>query len=129
MSVSWAEQRGIWVPIVGGTATYATQTGTWTKIGRMVFFTCDLAISAIGTGSTSTISGLPFASSAVNGPGAAVVQEFSNLALAVASIFGSVPAGGAAVQLRSVLAAGGAAAALNAVLTNSTIRMCGQYIV
>lgn len=57
-------EEGTWTPAVGGTATYTTQTGTYTKIGRQVTVNCTLTINSIGSGSASTISGLPFASSA-----------------------------------------------------------------
>lgn len=50
-----------WTPSVGGTATYTTQTGHYTKIGRQVTIHCNLAINVLGTGSATTISGLPFA--------------------------------------------------------------------
>jgi hypothetical protein len=53
-------EEGTWTPAVGGSATYTTQTGTYTKIGRAVFITCRLTINSIGTGSANTISGLPF---------------------------------------------------------------------
>lgn len=55
-------EEGTWTPSVGGTATYTTQTGTYTKIGRLVTVHCNLTINAIGSGSQSIISGLPFAS-------------------------------------------------------------------
>lgn len=53
-------EEGTWTPAVGGTATYTTQTGVYTKIGRVVYIYCSLTINAIGTGSATTISGLPF---------------------------------------------------------------------
>jgi hypothetical protein len=55
-------EEGTWTPSVGGTATYTTQAGTYVKIGRVVYFSGYLVISAIGTGSQITISGLPFTS-------------------------------------------------------------------
>ena len=53
-------EEGTWTPSVGGTATYTTQTGVYTKIGRQVTIWADLTILLIGTGSTSQISGNPF---------------------------------------------------------------------
>ena len=53
--------RGLWTPGVGGTATYtANRTGTWMRIGKEVMVSFDMEISVIGTGSTTTLSGLPF---------------------------------------------------------------------
>ena len=57
-------EEGTWTPSIGGTATYTVQSGTYTKIGRLVYVSFALQITAMGTGSTSTVSGLPFASTA-----------------------------------------------------------------
>jgi len=53
-------EEGTWTPSLGGTATYYTQTGTYTKIGNIYYIRGNLHINSIGTGSTSIISGLPF---------------------------------------------------------------------
>jgi hypothetical protein len=54
-------EEGTWTPSVGGTATYSIQTGRYTKVGNLVYVSVNLVISSIGTGSTTEISGLPFA--------------------------------------------------------------------
>ncbi len=56
------DDAGTWTPSVGGTATYTTQLGRYTKVGNQVTVYFDVQINSIGTGSTTTISGLPFAS-------------------------------------------------------------------
>ena len=53
-------EEGTWTPSIGGTATYTTQVGHYTKIGKQVTLIFDLAILLLGTGSTTTISGAPF---------------------------------------------------------------------
>jgi len=53
-------EEGTWTPSLGGTATYTTQTGTYTKIGRVVHVTMSLTVLALGTGSATQITGLPF---------------------------------------------------------------------
>lgn len=54
-------EEGTWTPSVGGTATYdASNAGTYTKVGNMCLLNARLRISSIGTGSTTTVSGLPF---------------------------------------------------------------------
>lgn len=60
-------EEGTWTPSVGGNATYTYQEGKYTKIGRLVFVHCHLTLNVIGTGSTTTISGLPFAPGVVSG--------------------------------------------------------------
>jgi beta-mannanase len=53
-------EEGTWTPSVGGTATYNAQVGYYTKIGNVVTVAFDMYILSIGTGSATTISGLPF---------------------------------------------------------------------
>jgi hypothetical protein len=53
-------EEGTWTPNIGGTATYGTVIATYTKIGDTVRLYFDIAISVIGTGSTTTMSGIPF---------------------------------------------------------------------
>jgi len=53
-------EEGTWTPSIGGTATYGTVIGTYTKIGDTVRLYFDISISVIGTGSTTTMSGIPF---------------------------------------------------------------------
>ena len=53
-------EEGTWTPSIGGTATYTLQSGTYTKVGRLVSVSAVLQINVIGTGNVNTISGLPF---------------------------------------------------------------------
>lgn len=53
-------EEGTWTPSLGGNTTYALRVGKYTKIGNIVTVYCALTVSLIGTGSTTTISGLPF---------------------------------------------------------------------
>jgi hypothetical protein len=52
--------RGSWLPSIGGTATYSGRSGRWMKINDMVIVTGTMIVNTIGTGSSTTISGLPF---------------------------------------------------------------------
>lgn len=64
-------EEGTWTPAVrggttAGTTTHTVQNGRYTKIGRVVTVTFEVAISAMtGTGAL-LVGGLPFASSATN---------------------------------------------------------------
>jgi hypothetical protein len=61
-------EEGTWTPTLGGTATYDIQVGTYTKIGRLINIRFQLRNTAIGTGSTTFITGLPYnATSGGNG--------------------------------------------------------------
>ena len=53
-------EEGTWTPSLGGTATYTSRTGTYTKIGRKVTLIMEMTVNAIGTGSTGVITGAPF---------------------------------------------------------------------
>lgn len=118
-------EEGTWTPTVGGTATYTTQTGTYTKIGRLVTANCLLTINVIGTGSTSVISGLPFTSASTS-IGAA---NWSFGATSVVNMSARVASGAAVVALYSATAAT-AAPTTNPVMGNSTtIEFTLAYIV
>jgi hypothetical protein len=80
-------EEGTWTPSVGGTATYAAQTGYYTKIGNFVKLRFLMTISVLGTGSTTTISGIPFTPSS-NQPVivGGVACYVNNLATAALSI-------------------------------------------
>jgi hypothetical protein len=60
-------ETGTWTPTINRsstttTATYATQQGSYTKIGRMVYITCDLQVTGISVQGSgyNVITGLPF---------------------------------------------------------------------
>ena len=54
-------EEGTFTPSVGGNATYNSQIGKYVKIGRSVTIKLELHINVLGTGSASTITGIPFA--------------------------------------------------------------------
>ena len=53
-------EEGTWTPNVGGDASYHSQDGKYTRIGRMVLMETTFQVATIGTGSDTTMSGLPF---------------------------------------------------------------------
>ena len=55
-------EEGTWTPTLGGNTSYSIQSGKYTKIGRMVYASCVISVTSLGTGSTSLLSGFPFAS-------------------------------------------------------------------
>jgi hypothetical protein len=61
-------EEGSWTPVVGGNATYISQAGTYVKIGRFVYVDFLLRINAIGTGSSTIMTGLPFVAGSGNSP-------------------------------------------------------------
>jgi hypothetical protein len=81
-------EEGTWTPSLGGNTTYTYQVGTYTKVGRLVTAIASLQINVLGTGSTTTVSGLPFNQSNANGPANIYVGYFSGLAVNVIHIAG-----------------------------------------
>jgi hypothetical protein len=51
---------GLWTPSLGGNATYVSSTGQWHRIGNQVTASFDIHVNVLGTGSATTLSGLPF---------------------------------------------------------------------
>lgn len=105
--------EGTWTPTVvgtstAGTATYGLQSGTYTRIGRMVYFQCELVWSG-GTGTGNLrIAGLPFTCGANNC--AVSVGDIENVALtALFYVAGAyVAASSTQVVLRECAVGGGA---------------------
>jgi len=72
-------EEGTWTPNVGGNATYTAQLATYVKVGKLVTVNFDMAISTIGTGSTTTIFGFPFTSSNDGFPRTGCVSYYAGL--------------------------------------------------
>lgn len=118
-------EEGSWTPSVGGTATYSSATGSYTKIGNLVFFTGSMAITLIGSGLTSTINGLPFTSG--TGTFAVAIANSATLATAVVSVTGQVASASTSVTFRSRTAAN-ASDGVNALFQNAaSISFSGCY--
>lgn len=110
-------EEGTWTPSLGGDTTYFSQTGTYTKVGRSVFVQGLLYINVQGTGSATTISGLPFT------PGAdstATMTYFSGLATNVVFINGRIASGASSIVLYGLTAAGAAAQTAITTFQNQT---------
>jgi hypothetical protein len=59
-------EEGTWTPSLGGTATYTTQVGRYTKVGNFVTIQFRIVVNVLGTGSVSSLSGLPFAPAVIS---------------------------------------------------------------
>jgi len=82
-------EEGTWTPSLGGTATYNFQSGFYTKVGRQVTLVFYMDVSSIGTGSTSTITGVPF-SSTTFAPASGAISRFTGTAASYVSAFGQI---------------------------------------
>jgi hypothetical protein len=123
-------EEGTWVPTLGGTATYSVQTGTYVKIGKLVFINGQIAVTAIGTGSTIGISGLPFTSfndgSSVDA--AIAVVQSASLATAVVSITGLIGTSATSILFKSRTAANAADASNALFQASATLAFSGCYL-
>ena len=120
-------EEGTWTPAIGGSATYTLQIGTYTKIGRFVFIKCTLVINAIGTGSTTVISGLPF--TATTGANFNLMcSYFVSIATAVTCLMPQVPANSSTINFNGTAAAVTSAGNTVAVFGNSArVEISGCY--
>ena len=119
-------EEGNWTPSIGGTATYLYQVGRYTKIGRMVYVSALVHITLVGTGSTTVISGLPFALSNVQDVESSFsVAASSTIATNVVSFSVYVTSSTIVIQSRTAAAA---APSSNAIFQNSaSIEIAGWY--
>jgi len=113
-------EEGTFTPSIGEGTSYNAQVGNYTKIGRKVTCIMSLNINAIGTGSTHTISGLPYPSmNATEASG--YVGFFSGSANTVSTINPSVNNDASTITLCSVGGSGATATATaTAIFANST---------
>lgn len=109
-------EENTWTPSLGGSATYTARSGTYTKVGRKVTIMGSITVNAIGTGSTTEITGLPFAE---GGAGAApiVVGNYASLASSAVSVGGYVTG---SIVAFSALTAASTASGTAAVFGNGT---------
>jgi hypothetical protein len=111
-------EEGTWTPSIGGTATYTSQFGRYTKIGNKVTCIGTLTINAIGTGSTSVISGLPFTVLAGSLP-PVTIGYFGAIATSVVMLSGYANGGASTIQLTCLTAAGATMSFATAIFKNS----------
>jgi len=113
---------GTWTPSLGGTATYTIQSGNYVKVGKLVTLRGKLVINAIGTGSTSTVTGLPFpvdsTTNSVQFGGS--VGYFSGLSSAVVSIVPVVINNTSTITFSTLAAASATMSASAGVFTSGT---------
>ncbi len=119
---------GTWTPSVGGTATYTTQTGVYTKIGRQVTCYGTLTINAIGTGSATTISGLPFTIAAGSNAGG-YVSFWSGLLVNATGIVLRAAASGTSMLITGVTVGAANSSTLAALQNGASLEFTITYFV
>jgi len=122
-------EEGTFTPSLGGSATYTLQSGTYTKVGRNVHFQLRLTVNAIGTGSTTVISGLPFTSAATI-YGTCAIGYFASLATNVIALYGYVNPSATTIGFSMMNASGASVTNTPAIFGSGTdIILTGYYSV
>jgi hypothetical protein len=119
-------EEGTWTPSLGGNTTYTTQSGTYTKIGNLVFINASIVVNTIGTGSTSQVSGFPFTANGTNAfP--LNIRVVTSSATAIVSAYAVLGASSTTAIVISRTAAS-TADAVNAIFGNNTqVQINGCY--
>ena len=119
--------EGTWTPNLGGNATYTTQVGTYTRVGRLVFFTGYIKVNVLGSGSPYLIVDLPF--TAVNDViGSSVyVSVWKNLATTPVYVSGYIYPNSKAIELQGITAGAASIGALSILTNSSEIYFAGSY--
>ena len=126
-------EEGTWTPVLVSDATaaaYTSQTGVYTKIGRMVYINCQVRMSDVGSfaGATTQINGLPFTSSN-NSTDNIGVLYMSGTASVVTNSYVRIPANSAFLRLEEGAGTTGVDNSLNAnhLDTGTTVRFSMVY--
>ena len=100
-------EEGSWTPAIGGTATYNAQFGSYTKIGRLVSANFKIHINVKGTGSVTSMTGLPFAAVSTSGAvSGCFINSWSNVANTITVLVAAMNDGSATVNFDGPTAAG-----------------------
>jgi hypothetical protein len=115
-------EEGTWTPNVAGNATYSSQLGNYTKIGNLVFAKFDITINVIGTGSSATLSGLPF-QTANTSVSSASISFYSGL------VSGQTYISGYATQAQATILFTGNTASATSISNNINVFTSGTRII
>jgi hypothetical protein len=116
-------EEGTWTPSLGGTATYDIRTGTYTKVGNVVTITGSIRPSSLGTGSTNTLTGLPFSAA---GDAYGGIAYGDGWAVSVYSVFLYIS--GSTLEVRGFTAAATSTGLVNLFQTNARIYFTATYL-
>jgi hypothetical protein len=95
-------EEGSWTPSLGGNTTYSLQEGNYTKIGNFVYVTGIIVVTSLGTGSTTTISGLPFTSFTQSQRHAGSIAFYTSIAVNTITLYCFNNNGSTTIQFSTV---------------------------
>lgn len=126
-------EKGTWTPVIGGASAtsgqaYSVQSGSYTKIGRMVFMSFDVTLSTKGTITGAVqIQGFPYAASS-SMSGGAFIPYFISLNTNWISLGGIVFGNNSAINLYGTQAAAATVSALAAGDISNTTEIAGGFV-
>jgi len=137
-----ADAEGTWTPTLqdasrsdGESQTYSQQYGSYTRVGNRVFFSGHLAVSSLGTLTTSeaaVIAGLPFTSNATGiKSGSMYVGQSTNLAITAGTyVSGQVVSDDTIISLANWdVTTGRSQMLISEVTASGQFYFAGQYII
>ena len=80
-------EEGSWTPTLGGNTTYSVQEGKYTRIGNFVYAVGIVVVTTLGTGSTTTLSGLPFTSAVQSNRFPGSIAFYSSIAVSIVTMY------------------------------------------
>jgi len=118
-------EEGTWTPSLGGTATYSALEANYVKVGALVQVKATILVNTIGTGSATTITGLPY----LNGDSQAAmnIALMLNSATSVVHVVGSIGANSSTITMRGLTAAGTSMTVPNIFGNSTYVEMSGSY--
>ena len=119
-------ETGTWTPTLGGSATYTVQTGKYTKIGNLVYITLRITVSSIGSGSTTTISGLPFSSISTLEQGLSI-SYFASLATSISFLTPRVISNSSTITFTGLTIASSSESVITVFQNSTDIIISGSY--
>lgn len=118
--LNWYEE-GTWTPVDGsgaGLTLTNNATARYTRIGRMVYLSCDVTYPSTANGSIMLISGFPF-TTAVDGGGAIGYTDYAP----AAQIFAQVTSGSQGIRLQT----NGGSTLTNATVSTKRFQFSFEY--
>jgi hypothetical protein len=120
-------EEGTWTPSVGGNATYSNQVGRYTKIGNLVYIQGQIEISSLGTGSNSTLFGLPFTAVSGATEGGCNITYFAGMAVNVIQPVIGINSGTTNCVIYARTTAGTSTASVNVFGNGARLFFYGHY--
>jgi len=80
-------EEGTWTPTLGGTSTYSTQEGNYTRVGNFVYAVGIVVLTGLGTGSTTTLTGLPFTAAVQSNRFPGSIAFYSSIAVSIVTMY------------------------------------------